>query len=127
MADSQFESLMILADRDIETVRQIAHARKLRSIAFFHVQQALEKTFKAVLSANSIAYPLTHSLLKLKRLLASLSINCPVDDQTLEYIDPFAVEARYDEEIEPQLSVDAALALLATVTLWAEQFRPSVA
>ena len=118
---------MILADLHIKTVRQISHTKKLRSIAFFHVQQALEKKFKAVLSANAVVYPLTHNLLKLKRLLASVSVNCPVDDQTLEYIDPFAVEARYDEEIEPQISVAAALALLASVTLWAERFRPPAA
>ncbi len=125
MGNSQFDSLMILARRDFQTAAKIEGDFDLRGVAFFHVQQALEKAFKAVLSAHGVAYPMTHDLLTLKDRLATIRIQCPLDDDVLDQITPFGVAARYDDGIEPPLSTTRGLAIVSSVLTWAEQYRPS--
>lgn len=125
MANSQFDNLMILARRDFQTVDKIAGEFDLRSVAFFHIQQALEKALKAVLSAHDVAYPITHDLLRLKDLLATIPIACPLDDDVLDQLTPFGVTARYDDGVEPPLSTTEGLVIVGSVLAWAEQYRPS--
>ena len=125
MGNSQFDSLIILARRDFHTAKKIADEFELRSVAFFHVQQALEKAFKAVLSARDVPYPMTHDLLVLKDRLAAIRIQCPLDDDVLDQITPFGVVARYDDGVEPPLSITQGLAIMSSVLAWAEQHRPS--
>ena len=115
---------MILARRDFQTADKIASEFDLRSVAFFHLQQALEKAFKAVLSAHDVAYPMTHDLLKLKDRLATIPIACPLDDDVLDQITPFGVMARYDDGVEPPLSAAEGLMIIGSTLAWAERYRP---
>ena len=123
MADSQFESLINLAGRDLQMLCLAMTHPDLQSPGLFHAQQAIEKAFKAVLSAKKCPYPLTHNLLHLKKALAEIKIDCSVEDGVLQRILPFGVEARYDEDIEPLISMEEAQRVVTTVLNWAEQYR----
>ncbi len=124
MADSQFENLINLAVRDLQMLRLAMTNLDLQNPGLFHAQQAIEKVFKAVLSAKNCPYPLTHNLLLLKKALTEIGIDCALEDDTLQKILPFGVEARYDEDIEPLISMDEALKVVTAVLNWAEQYRP---
>ena len=124
MADSQFDSLIKLAGRDAQMLRLAMTGPDLQSPGLFHAQQAIEKVFKAVLSAKNSPYPLTHNLLLLKKALTEIKIECPVEDETLRKILPFGVEARYDEDIESLISMDEALTVVTAVLNWSVRYRP---
>ena len=123
MADSQFASLITLASRDLQMLSLAMTHPDLQSPGLFHAQQAIEKAFKAVLSAKKCPYPLTHNLLRLKKALLEVEINCPVADEVLELLLPFGVEARYDEDIEPLISMAEAQRVVTSVLNWAERYR----
>ncbi|MBF0192874.1 MAG: HEPN domain-containing protein, partial [Magnetococcales bacterium] len=61
----------------------------------FHVQQAIEKGFKAWLSALGVAYPKTHELHRLLMLLEEHG--APTEEcHWVEEFNPFAVQFRYE-------------------------------
>ena len=123
MADSQFATLINLANRDLQMLSLAMSNSDLQNPGLFHAQQAIEKAFKAVLSAKQCAYPLTHNLLRLKKALLEAEVDCPVADDVLELLLPFGVEARYDEDIEPLISMPEAHQVVTAVLNWAEQYR----
>lgn len=123
MAESQFENLINLARRDSQMLQLAMTNPDLQSPGLFHAQQAIEKVFKAVLSARNCPYPLTHNLLVLKKALIEIEINCTVENDILQAILPFGVEARYDEDIESLISMDEAHKVVTAVLNWAEQYR----
>ena len=125
MAESQFESLINLAGRDMRMLRLAMTGSDLQSPGLFHAQQAIEKVFKAILSARNCPYPLTHNLLLLKKALTEIKIECAIEDENLRHILPFGVEARYDEDIEPLISMDEAHNVVTAALNWAEQYRPA--
>lgn len=125
MADSQFENLINLARRDLRMLCLAMTSSDLQSPGLFHAQQAIEKTFKAILSAKRCPYPLTHNLLLLKKTLTEIDIDCAIEDDVLRQILPFGVEARYDEDIEPLISMDESHKVVTAVLNWAEQYRPA--
>ena len=127
MADSQFENLINLASRDLQMLSLAMTHPDLQSPGLFHAQQAIEKVFKAVLSAKNCPYPLTHNLLRLKKALTEVGVDCPVEDEILEKILPFGVEARYDEDIESLISMSEAHLVVTAVLNWAEQHRSTPA
>ena len=63
----------------------------------FHVQQAVEKSLKAILVFHGIDYPRTHSIVGLARLASDNDIDLldafPESDRYTDY----AVEFRYDQ------------------------------
>jgi HEPN domain-containing protein len=124
VAESQFDSLMILAGRDAAALQVLMEHSGLHSVAYFHAQQAIEKAFKAVLSAKGVSYPLTHNLLVLKKGLSEVGVTCLVPDDVLGAIMPFGVEARYDEEIETSLPLDFTLQTVNSLLDWAMAYRP---
>jgi HEPN domain-containing protein len=55
--------LLRIAEEDLETARVLAKAKiKRKENTFFHAEQAIEKSLKAVLCHLQIAVPLTHEL-----------------------------------------------------------------
>lgn len=84
MANSQFENLINLARRDLQMLCLAMTNPALQSPGLFHAQQAIEKAFKAVLSASNHPYPLTHNLPRLKKALTDIGIDCAVEDEILE-------------------------------------------
>jgi hypothetical protein len=63
----------------------------------FHVQQAVEKLLKALLSQLAIQYRLSHDLNYLASLLQTSGETLPNTQIGLSQLDSFAVFIRYDE------------------------------
>lgn len=86
----------------------------------FHAQQAVEKALKAVLSAKGIEFRRTHDLITLMDLIEDHNISAPPYADSLDELNPYAVEARYGT-IEPNdLDRAVALSIAAAVIAWAE-------
>lgn len=62
----------------------------------FHIQQAIEKSFKAVLSSLTIDYPRTHNLRLLVDLCLNNGVEVPVEFMQVDIFNRFAVQWRYD-------------------------------
>lgn len=65
------------------------------AIVGFHAQQAVEKSLKAVLSAGQVAFRRTHDLAELIDLLEDSGLPRPPHADSLDVLNPYAVDARY--------------------------------
>ena len=61
----------------------------------FHAQQAIEKSFKAVLLCNNIDFPFTHDLEELIDTMENEGISLPSELEEAGMLTPYAVETRY--------------------------------
>lgn len=87
----------------------------------FHAQQAVEKSLKAVLSANMIEFRRTHDLVSLLDLLQDHKLAAPPEADWLDELNPYAVEARYGT-IDPEgLDRSRALQAARQVLDWARR------
>ena len=93
----QYEILIKKAKDDYNTAKIVFENIKYINIdiALFHLQQAVEKSLKAVLIYNKIEFPKTHKLDILIDILAENKINIEIDDDLI-ILNDYAVEARYD-------------------------------
>ena len=66
------------------------------SILGFHAQQSVEKLMKALISARSSQFELTHDLHRLEQALKGLGETLPATPLRLSDLSDFAVEYRYD-------------------------------
>ncbi len=66
------------------------------SILGFHAQQAIEKLIKALLSARSVPFELTHNLERLQTALEASGEALPATPLPLSELNDFAVVYRYD-------------------------------
>jgi HEPN domain-containing protein len=106
------------ADHDIITAKQtLLLLDGPTDTPCFHAQQAIEKALKALLTANQIAFPRTHDLLRLLDLALPLMPELDQDRERFANMDAYAVDIRY-----PDLGFDPsreetleALALSETV------------
>lgn len=92
----EFENFFILACKDLKLVeKNLDDAEISQQILLFHLQQAVEKFLKALLSKKNIKFPRTHDIEKLIEICERNGINLP--DYIEDFIDltPFAVEFRY--------------------------------
>ena len=71
-------------------------------LACFHIQQSVEKYFKAVLVARGQGFPKVHELPAIADLLEGLGVLVPLDRQALDTLTGYAVEPRYPGD-EPSL------------------------
>lgn len=69
----------------------------------FHVQQAIEKRMKAVLALNEVEFQHTHSIGYLTTLLEHHGIEGPKHREQLEDLTPWAVDARYSDQLSRSL------------------------
>ncbi len=78
----------------------------------FHAQQAIEKALKALLTANQVAFPRTHDLLRVLDLTLGLMPDLDLYREQFADMETYAVDMRY-----PDLGFDPlreeALAALA--------------
>ena len=93
----QYEILIKKAKDDYNTAKIVFENIKDINIdiALFHLQQAVEKSLKAVLIYNKIEFPKTHKLDILIDILAENKINIEIDDDLI-ILNDYAVEARHD-------------------------------
>jgi HEPN domain-containing protein len=63
----------------------------------FHLQQAIEKALKAILALRAIEIPRTHDLAYLTELLGNLEIEVPATVASSDWLTPWGVLFRYDD------------------------------
>lgn len=95
--ENYYQLLLEKAAHDEFTVdRLISLEDAPTEIIGFHLQQAAEKLFKALLSYRKIEYRRTHNLGELIRLLELNDIVLPEDLGEIRELTPYATEWRYD-------------------------------
>ncbi len=111
-AQGDFHAAVVLADADPpmddETVG-------------LHLQQAVEKAAKALLTWKNIKYPFTHDLDTLFQMLSARG--CPVPGQfsDLDTLTPFATQARYERAVPPgSLDRAAFIKLVRGFLVWTD-------
>jgi HEPN domain-containing protein len=86
------------AREDLEVVERIIDATHLTNIVAFHCQQAIEKTFKAVIEENSEEVPRIHNLVRLYNLIKN-RLAVEINELVLKEISDVYIEARYPGEL----------------------------
>ncbi|MGZ4169642.1 MAG: HEPN domain-containing protein [Solirubrobacteraceae bacterium] len=87
----------------------------------FHVQQAVEKRMKSVLALNEVEFEHTHSIGYLAALLEQHGIEGPEHREQLEDLTPWAVDARYSDQLGRTLDRAAVRDLVASVREWSQR------
>lgn len=97
MADRSVPRLLLESARqDEKAVAALSSVPDIGdAIIGFHAQQAVEKALKAVLSSAGIAFRRTHDIAELLDLLTDSGLPPPPEAETLDELNPYAVEARY--------------------------------
>ncbi len=109
-----------LAGDDLAAFRALAALPHIRqAVAFFHAQQAIEKSLKAVLFARGEEFRRTHDLYELADRLEKTGVFLPHNAEELAQISPYAVEYRYGDDIVPTLSQQEVDALASRILDWA--------
>ena len=112
--------LLRLARRDYQTSAILSsHPEAQISPICFHAQQCVEKSLKAVMTANEVYFRYTHDLGELTNLLTSAGITPPFTTGELQRLTPYAVELRYDEGV-PLLTREEAGRIATRTLAWAE-------
>ena len=89
--------LLGLARKDHKAALILAHAEDPQiDAAGFHLQQAVEKSLKAWLALEGVAYPRTHDLSLLLGLLEDQGQSIETGFWSLLELNPFAVQFRYE-------------------------------
>jgi HEPN domain-containing protein len=87
----------------------------------FHLQQAVEKALKSILARHAIEIPRTHDLGYLIEALSGLEVEVSEAISSSDWLTPWGVLFRYDDDPTVSLNRDSALeAATATIGL-AEQ------
>jgi HEPN domain-containing protein len=123
MAESSVPRLLLESARqDEKAVTALSAVPDIGdAIVGFHAQQAIEKGLKAVLSSAGIAFRRTHDLAELLDLLADSGLSAPPDAETLDELNPYAVEARYGLVDLSGLDRQQIGMTIAQVLAWAEK------
>jgi len=114
------------ADHDLAAAAIGAqHGAPLDTVCF-HLQQAVEKMLKALLSFSGVRYPLTHDL---DELLALATPHFPALSAFLDRFDdfaPYAVELRYSSSFYPsEDEVTAGLELVRELRSLLQSLLPA--
>jgi HEPN domain-containing protein len=91
----------------------------------FHAQQAVEKAIKSVLSRHGVEVRRTHDLVTLLDALVDNNLGSPPGADTLDELNPYAVDARYGT-LEPSgLDRETVVKHIRAVLAWAESSTTS--
>lgn len=93
------ESWLAYAQADLSAARQLSASDDVGGLAAFHVQQAIEKTLKALLVLNGQDPPRTHDLPRLWGQMEG-RVDPPENLQLLRLANEFYIEARYPAGVE---------------------------
>lgn len=83
---------------DLDVVGEIIDIAHLTNITAFHCQQAIEKSFKAILEEHNEVVPKVHNLVRLYNIVKD-KLNFMVDELALKEISDIYTEARYPGEL----------------------------
>jgi HEPN domain-containing protein len=111
---------MRFADSDLEYAQAHAGPRVLFEARCFHLQQAVERSLKAVLVGLGAEVPKTHSLRLLRDLLPA-DVSVPEEVEEAVRLTKYAVETRYPASTLPVTEEEyhEALRLATAVVEWA--------
>jgi len=80
------------ASDDLDNIGYIIKVEHLTNIVAFHSQQAIEKSFKALIEYKKITFVKTHNLEKLYKKLENI---IEVDYEQLEFVNELYIDSRY--------------------------------
>jgi HEPN domain-containing protein len=107
------------AASDLNAARTLAaDIDQLDDVVGFHLQQVVEKSFKAALAVSAVKVRATHDLNFLVDVLKENGIEPPEPLSDADWLVPWAVSARYDEDVEV-LDRNEALAFATSAFEWA--------
>lgn len=113
------------AEQDLIAVRKwLADEDIADEIIGFHIQQAIEKSLKAVLLCRTIDYPHTHNLRLLVDLCRANDIQIPSEFLKVDIFNRYAVRWRYDllpPTTETTLDRKTAYDLAERIWTWANK------
>jgi HEPN domain-containing protein len=116
----QAQVLLGKSEEDAVAVRKFAGDADISAAVLgFHAQQAVEKAFKAVLSAHDRPYPWTHDLHHLMQLLAEAGLALPDHLSDARRLTPWAAEFRYGGTIHEELNRPGTVEIVDAVMDWA--------
>ena len=85
------------ADNDLKTIEKIIDDDDLTAISAFHAQQAIEKSFKAIIEEYDISFIRTHDLEVLYNRIEE-RINFNVNLELLRKMDEIYISSRYPSD-----------------------------
>ncbi len=80
------------ANDDLDNISYIINVKHLTNVVAFHSQQAIEKSFKALIEHKKISFIKTHNL---EKLYNSLEKFIEIDYEQLELINELYIDSRY--------------------------------
>ncbi len=89
---------LIRASEDLAVAKEIIDREFLTNMVAFHSQQAIEKSFKAVLEEGEKVVPKIHNLVRLYQLVKN-ALDFKVDEMVLHEISDVYLDARYPGEL----------------------------
>jgi HEPN domain-containing protein len=126
MADNfraHFEVLVHKADVDLAAVEHLTGASGIdKELLLFHLQQAVEKYLKALLSFSGLHFEKTHDIIELLDLCRSSSIALPDYANEFEELYPYAVQGRYDTVSDAETDPSPFLAKAKAFQLYVHQY-----
>ncbi len=121
--------LLQKARQDLALVMNVGDAEAVADeIVGFHVQQAIEKAIKAVLTCLGIQYEYTHDLSLLYQQVKNAGGNPPAALDTVEELTGFAVQFRYTLTLyeEQSFNREAGAQLAGRFIEWAHALIESL-
>lgn len=114
--------LLLQKSREDLSAAQVLIATEDQSdhVIGFHLQQAIEKALKAILAKRAIEIPRTHDLGYLIELLGSLEAEIPVATSSADWLTPWGVLFRYDDNSDA-LNRDKGLEAATDTVSFAQQ------
>lgn len=102
----EYLALFELGRADLKLVEKNIKEKDIREqLLLFHLQQAVEKFLKALLSLHQVEFPRIHDLDELMQLCEETGITLPEYVQEFINLTPYAVEFRYGLMIEETLDL----------------------
>ena len=95
---NQAKTWLELAKNDLEVAKEIIDRVDLTHMVAFHCQQAIEKSFKAVLEENEDSIPRVHDLTTLRGWI-EVYLEIDLDTDVLGQLNELYVDARYPSEM----------------------------
>ena len=94
----QAESWLSAAKDDLDVIKEIIGNEHLTNMVAFHAQQAIEKSFKAVLEEKTAIVPRVHSIILLRSEIKKY-LSLDIDKDIFDQLNELYIDARYPAEI----------------------------
>jgi HEPN domain-containing protein len=96
--EKQADSWLQAAYSDLIVIEGIVNREDISHMVAFHSQQAIEKSFKAVLEEYGLTIPKTHNLITLSKRVSTI-LDIIVDDEMIDQLNDLYIDSRYPIDI----------------------------